>query len=65
MAPSIINANGFGNHEVNIIAGDTTQFTRVNGQWVPVKSLMVRYENVWQEVGAILEKQDGAWVQIY
>lgn len=65
MAPSIINANYLGNHQVNMVVGDTTQFTRVNSQWVPVKSLMVRYENVWQEVDAILEKQDGSWVQIY
>ena len=48
-----------------MVIGETTQFTKMNGQWVPVKSLMVRYENVWQEVSAILEKQDGAWVQIY
>lgn len=65
MAPSIINVNNLGNHEVNMVIGETTQFTKVNGQWVPVKTLMVRYENVWQEVGAILEKKNGAWVQIY
>lgn len=65
MAPSIINVNSLGNHEVNMLIGDITQFTKVNGEWVPVKALMVRYENVWQEVGAILEKKDGAWVQIY
>lgn len=65
MAPSIINVNSLGNHEVNMLIGDITQFTKVDGEWVPVKALMVRYENVWQEVGAILEKKDGAWVQIY
>lgn len=65
MAPSIINVNSLGNHAVNLVIGDTPQFTRVNGQWVPVKSLMVRYENVWQEVDAILEKKNGIWVQIY
>ena len=48
-----------------MLIGDITQFTKVDGEWVPVKALMVRYENVWQEVGAILEKKDGAWVQIY
>lgn len=63
--PSIINVNYLGNHQIDIVVGDDTKFTRVNGQWVPVEALMVRYENVWQEVDVILEKKDGAWVQIY
>ena len=65
MALSIINDNYLGNHKLKFLVGDTTKFTRVDGKWLPVETLLVKHGNVWLEVDTILEKQGGVWVQIY
>ena len=64
-APSIINENYLGNHEVKIVVGENDKFIRHDGQWRAVEAVLVRYDSQWHELDKILEKKDGVWVQIF
>ena len=65
LAPSIINENHFGNHEICIVVGENDKFIRHDGQWRAVETLLVKYDSQWHELDKILEKKDGVWVQIF
>lgn len=65
LAPSIINENHFGNHEIRIVVGENDKFIRHDGQWRAVETLLVKYDSQWHELDKILEKKDGVWVQIF
>lgn len=65
LAPSIINENHFGNHEIRIVVGENDKFIRHDGQWRAVETLLVKYDSQWHELDKFLEKKDGVWVQIF
>lgn len=65
LAPSIINDNHLGNHEIRIVVGENDKFIRHDGQWRAVETLLVKYDSQWHELDKILEKKDGVWVQIF
>ena len=65
LAPSIINENHLGNHEIRIVVGENDKFIRHDGQWRAVETLLVKYDSQWHELDKILEKKDGVWVQIF